>query len=396
MKFLVSKELLFDVHTILAPTKKRKDFTFHYLYIVHTIRHSQVFNQNSDSSTFINLHSELLEETISKQQTPTILKNLIKNNIIECDGIYIPGRKALGYRVTGHYLSQKWHYAEVKDAKLIGKISAITEKHSKDIRSKGIGYEIAAFWAKEIVINKRNALFYVNNPKNNFSDIQKIHYKISIESVDNKQFFTSFSSTNRLYSNLTCIKSGLRQHLTIDNQPLFAVDITSSQPLFLGLMMRKNDNVDQEEVERYLKVVCSGLFYEYLAEMAGLSIDLNDKKVRNEFKQKIFSGCLYDHTRNKYSKLEIIFHESFPTILSECRSMKRGDHKILSRQLQKMEAKFIFQCVELSAKAIGDVPLSTIHDAIVSTEENIYMVEQIVVAEFAKLRINPKIKIEKL
>jgi hypothetical protein len=76
--------------------------------------------------------------------------------------------------------------------------------------------------------------------------------------------------------------------------------------------------------------------------------------------------------------------------------MKRGDHKILSRQLQKMEAKFIFQCVELSAKAIGDVPLSTIHDAIVSTEENIYMVEQIVVAEFAKLRINPKIKIEKL
>jgi hypothetical protein len=394
MKFLVTKELLFDVYTILAPTKKRKDFTFHYLYIVHTIRHSQVFNQNSDSSTFINLHSELLGKTISKLQTPTILKTLIKNNIIESDGVYIPGRKSFGYRVTGHYLSQKWHYTDVKDAELIGKISAITEKHSKDIRSKGIGYQTAAYWAKEIAINKRNALFYVNNPKNNFSDVQKTHYKISIESVDNKQFFTSFSSTNRLYTNLTCIKSGLRQHLTIDKQPLYAVDITSSQPLFLGLLMRNNNNVDQEEVENYLKIVCSGLFYEYIAERAGLNID--DKEVRNKFKQKIFSGCLFDHTRDKYSKLEIIFHESFPTILSECRNMKRGDHKILSRQLQKMEAKFIFHCVELSAKAIGDVPLSTIHDAIVSTEENIYMVEQIVVAEFVKLKIYPKIKIEKL
>lgn len=394
MKFLVNKEILFNISKILAPIKKRKDFTFHYLYIVHTIRHSQVFNHDSDSSTFVNLHSVLLANTISKQQTPIILDNLIKNNIIESDGLSINGIKAIGYRVTGHYLSQKWHYAEVKDAELVGKILAINEKHFKDIRSKGIGYQTAAYWAKKIVINRRNAMFYVNNPKNNFSDVQKIHYKISIESVDKKQFFTSFSSTNRLYSNLTCIKSGLRQHLTIDNQPLYAVDITSSQPLFLGLLMRNNNNVNQEEVEMYLKVVCSGLFYEYIAERAGLNID--DKEVRNKFKQKIFSGCLFDHTRDKYSKLEIIFHESFPTILSECRNMKRGDHKILSIQLQKMEAEFIFHCVELSAKAIGDVPLSTIHDAIVSTEQNIYMVEQIVVAEFAKLRINPKIKIEKL
>jgi hypothetical protein len=396
MKFLATKELLVDINQISSPTKKRKDFSFHYLYIINTIRHSQIFDFTYTSESYIRLLSDLLGETISKQQTPIILKNLIKNNIIECDGVYIPGRKALGYRVSAHYLAQKWHYTDVTDAELVEKILGIKEKHANDIRSKGMGYVTAAYWAKEIVINKRNALFYINNKKNNFSDDQKAHFKISIDSVINKAFFTSCSKTNRMYHNLCCIKGGLRQHCTIDGQELFEIDITSSQPVFLGLLMRRNKNVNQDEVEKYIEVVCSGMFYEFIAKNAGLKINLKDKKIRSDFKQKFFTGCLYDVAREKLSKMELVFGKAFPTILAECRRIKQVDHCVLSQKLQKMEAKFIYHCVEICAKSIGNVPLTTIHDAIVSTEENIFMVEQIVIDEFKKLNITAKIKVEKL
>lgn len=396
MKFLVCKELLSAINKIVLPTKKRKDFTFHYLYVINTIRHKQIFNFSKNSESYINLSSELLEKTISKQQTTIILKNLIKNNIIECDGVYISGKKSFGYRVTKCYLTQKWYYQEVTDTELVEKILSIEAKHANDVRSKGMGYVIAAYWAKKIAINKRNALFYVNNKKNNFSCDQKSHFKISVDSILNKAFFTSFSKTNRMYSNLSCIKGGLRQHLTIDGKELYQVDITSSQPLFLGLLMRRNENVNQEEVEKYLEVVCSGLFYEFIAENAGLTINLKDKKIRSDFKQKFFTGCLYDVARQKLSTMELVFGKAFPTILAECRRIKQGDYCVLSQKLQKMEAKFIYHCVEICAKSIGDVPLTTIHDAIVSTEENIYMVEQIVNDEFNKLSTNPKVKVEKL
>lgn len=396
MKFLITKELLNDITKIVLPTMKRKDFTFHYLYIINTIRHSQIFDFTYTSESYINLSSELLVKTISKKQTPIILSKLIDNKIIECDGVYIQGIKAYGYRVCEQYLAQKWHYTEVTDSKLVKKILSIKEMHANDIRSKGFGYITAAYWSKEIVINKRNALFYINNKKNNFSDEQKSHFKISIESITNKAFFTSTSKTNRLYTNLSCIKSGLRQHTTIDGKPLYEIDITSSQPVFLGLMMRRNKNVDQNEVEKYLEVVCSGKFYEYMAENFGLDVDLDDPEVRSDFKQKFFTGCLYDIARKKLSKMEIVFGKSFPTILAECRLLKRVDHCVLSQELQKMEARFIYHCVEICAKSIGDVPLTTIHDAIISTEENIYMVEQIVNSELKKLNICPKVKVKKL
>lgn len=396
MKILTTKELLNDIKEISSVTKKRKDFSFHYHYIINTIRHKQIFNSTYTSESYVNLHSELLVETISKQQTPIILSKLIDNKIIECDNIYIPGVKALGYRVSAHYLAQKWHYTEVTDVELVGKILSIKEKHANDIRSKGMGYVTASYWAKEIVINKRNALFYINNKRNNFSDDQKTHFKISIDSILTKTFFTSCSKTNRMYTNLCCIKGGLRQHCTIDGQELFEIDITSSQPIFLGLLMRRNKNVDQEEVEKYIEVVCSGMFYEFMAGNAGLHVDLKDKKVRSDFKQKFFTGCLYDVARQKLTKMEKVFGQAFPTILDECRLLKRDDHRVLSQELQKMEARFIYHCVEICAKSIGNVPLTTIHDAIVSTEENIFMVEQIVIDEFKKLNITPKIKVEKL
>lgn len=395
MKFLHTKELLSNINKI-SPTK-RKNFTFHYLYVINKIRHTQIFDKTKTDQTFINLSIELLRKTISERECSTILENLIDKNIIECDNIRIIGKKSYGYRISQYYLDQKWSYIEVTDTELVKKIDSIQQKHTQEIRSKSNGYQIASYYAKKIEINKRNSLYFIKNDKNNLSDGQISQASLMIDSITNQSFFQTFSKSGRMYTNLNCIKGDLRQFITINGKELHGIDITSSQPVFLGLHMRDNGkNIDPIELEKYLEVTLSGNLYEYLAKEAGMDIDLNDKKKRTEFKQNIFGGCLYDHTRKNLSKWENIFAASFPTILAECREIKIGDHTKLANLLQGMEAKFIFRCLEVIAENVGDIPLTTIHDEIVTTADNIVIVEQIVKSEFSKLGISPKIKTNKL
>jgi hypothetical protein len=190
-----------------------------------------------------------------------------------------------------------------------------------------------------------------------------------------------------LHCNLTNIDSKLRKFLTIEGRGLSQVDIANSQPLFLGMVMKRNSTVEANELDKYLKIVCSGLFYEFLAEkMLGDPIDLDIPEVRSKFKKSIFSGVLFDMNRNKLSKYEVLFQKEFPTIFATVRTIKSKDHNALAIMLQKMESHFIFDAVAIIDKEIGRgiAPLLTIHDSIVSTGEYIDTVKQIMECLFQK------------
>lgn len=397
MKFLVTNKLVSLVSTIIKQTKIKKDFTFHYLYIVNKIRHAQILNTDNTPETYIRLCYEFLETTISKEQTPIIIRTLIEHNIIECDGIAIVGQKAYGYRITEEYMAQRWKYIVVTDTELVGKITRIAEMKLNLAFESSDGYRTAAYWSNKITINKRNALFYINNPRNNLSTHQMQQAKSSILALTESVFFQTYGKTSRLYTNLNCIKGTLRQFITINDMELHGVDITSSQPLFLGVLLKNNSNIEASEYKKYMDVVSGGTFYEHLAEAASLDIDLNNKTERSQFKKKVFAGCLYDKTRLCLSEWELIFQLSFPTILAECRRIKEKDHTTLAQQLQRMEASFIFECVRIGAEVLGDnTPITTIHDEIVSTKGSIGTIETIVRSEFSKMGIQPKIKTTKL
>ena len=182
------------------------------------------------------------------------------------------------------------------------------------------------------------------------------------------------NTSNRLHCNLTNLDSKLRQFLTIDEEKLAQVDISNSQPLFLGMVMKNKTRVEVNELDKYLELVCSGQFYENLAQkMPDDPLDLEDDVVRKKFKKSIFSGVLFDRNRTKLSKWELLFQKEFPTIFSEIRKTKAKNHNAMAILLQKMESKFIFNAVAVIDREIGKgkAPLLTIHDSIVSTVENI-------------------------
>lgn len=398
-KIYTTPEITKIVKELCDSTSRKKRFDYHYLYVVSNIRIRHILDRRYLKTDFVPVNLDLLRTLISFQEATAILDNLITVGVLETDNKVIVGTKSKGYRLTESFQTAKWSLTEIKDLKLAEKLSKKQTEIKDEINKHGKGYQIVNYWLNELEINSRNAKRYIDKLEDT-TDKQNETYSKSVEMIEKKQFHRSVDTkAKRFHNNLTNLSTPLRRFLSIDGKELWGTDLTSSQPVFMAILMLSQPNVDKEELERFTKCVCDGNFYEYLAEQGGLNLDLTDFKTRKDFKQKIFGGCLFDRNRVKLSKWEKVFQKSFPTILEVVRQLKKKDHNSFAIMLQKAEAKFFFQAVEESDKVIGKgiAPMCTIHDSIVSTKEHIDIVQQVLENQFEKLHnITPKLKTEKL
>ena len=324
---------------------------------------------------------ELLRTLISEQESKAIMENLLELNILETDGIYIIGEKSKGYKIKDKW-SLTWKLQEMKDQELAEKITAKNGTIKDNVNQYGKGYQIVNHWFQILEMDVKKAKKCISNRYTRDQHLDRLNSAYcSINLFSNEmKFITVDDTSNRLHCNLTNIDAKLRKFLTVDGERLSQVDINNSQPLFLGMVMKGIKMVDPNELDSYLKFVCSGQFYEYLAKkMPGKSLNLKNKEVRKKFKQSIFSGVLFDEDRDKLSKYEKLFQKEFPTIFAAVREIKAKNYNAMAIMLQKMESTFIFNAVAVIDREIGKgkAPLLTIHDSIVSTPEYIDMVQQI-------------------
>lgn len=398
MKIFINPEIETVIATHCKKTKCRKDFTSHYLYVVSNIYIRPYTDKRIDDSDFVPLNMELLRTLISKQESEIIIDNLVKLGIVENDGLSIIGVKSRGYKIIDKS-SYKWELKEMKDRQLARKLTHKSEEMKVSIDKYGDGYRIVKDWFQLLDMDVKKAKKYISNHFR--GDQEKYNSAFcSINLFNHRMKFISVDTTSyRLHCNLTNINAELRKFFTVDGQKLAQVDISNSQPLFLGMVMKSNTTVDPVELNKYLKLVCSGQFYEYLAEKApGTPFDLKNDEVRKKFKKSIFSGVLFDENRIKLSKWELLFQNEFPTIFAAVRQIKEKDYNAMAIMLQKMESQFIFNAVAVIDREIGKgkAPLLTLHDSIVSTPQYINVVQQIMERLFqCEFGLLPKLKVVK-
>jgi hypothetical protein len=388
LKIYVSPEIETIIRKHCNETKKRKDFLEHYLFVVSNIYIRPYTDKRIEDSDFVAMNMKLLRTLVSEQESKTIMENLVNLGILETDGIIIIGEKSNGYKIKDKW-SFAWKLQEVKDLKLSEKLMNSKETMKDYVNKHGEGYQIAHHWFRLIEIDVKKSKKYISNRYTRDQDKNKYNSALcSINLFNHEMKFISVDSTgNRLHCNLTNIDAKLRKFLTVNRKGLSQVDISNSQPLFLGMAMKRNSTVEADELDKYLKIVCSGLFYKFLAaKMPGKTINLNIPDVKKKFKKSIFSGVLFDINRNKLSKYEMLFQKEFPTIFAAIRVIKSKDHNAMAIMLQKMESHFIFNAVAVIDREIGrgKAPLLTIHDSIVSTGEYIDKVKQIMECLFQK------------
>lgn len=413
-------------------------------YIIGLIFYRRLFDRTL--TDYVPLYSVLLKSILGRYQT--VIKDLFENGILKIDNSYYLADKETGekgkckgYKLTYRYSKLKVTANYITDNDIIEKI----EKH-KDINiPKEKHYKFIYDNLLKIEIDYKPAIEFINaeytkdyakakTKKEKEKAINKFNSAfMSIDYIYRKKWFFKVDDVaGRIHNNITNLSRDLRKFLRYNGQKLKNIDIANSQPFLFNILIQeiakmlfgydfKNGlyislykegsnkhkspyvtpnkelnckNNDLNELNLYYSLTSQGILYDYLME----KWQINTEKIdRNEFK-KIFFGQVFfinPHINHLYEYRNLFDLELniISRIIDYC---KNGSKKTLPIKLQKAEADIIIN--KIIKRITRDKPelfALTIHDSILTTEENVEYVKKIMFDEFENnFNLKPSIKIE--
>lgn len=91
----------------------------------------------------------------------------------------------------------------------------------------------------------------------------------------------------------------------------------------------------------------------------------------------------------------MIFRREFPSVHQFIFDQKVDDYRQLACNMQRAEAELMIDTVCLRLMTHHDeIPLVTIHDSIMTTEEHVPTVARIMVEEFQRIGFRPQFKVD--
>lgn len=405
------------------------------LYIIHLISMIPANNKDLEiNNGFVPIHSQKIRLVIPNYKQ--YFNYLIEAKVLETDNQYIKGKKSKGYRFNETYRTD---LKPVEVENLFDKKNVANNKRSMSMLSRSHSY-LTKWFNEKLHINYDLAMDFIHVDKQRRLDdlslladekkIQdecfKIHRQftsshINIERIFKQEFILSLGpKSNRFYSNLSYLRSTLRNCLSYDGKPFVAIDIKNSQPYLSALLTKKtfwdaasstglhinsfkklafDTNAPIEKIisflsnkgnnidlVKYVRSVTSGQFYEEFEKLAGERINRTFSN-RKEIKETIFQTMFTD---NKYLADEKaapkrLFKELFPSVYHLFALVKEHEKERLPILLQRIESKIVIETV---AKRIGkekpNLPIFTIHDSIVTTKGNECYIKMLLEEELFK------------
>jgi hypothetical protein len=353
----------------LVPTRQLSK----YYYIIHTLyvkkyddKRVSDISENSNGiykdlpkvskkelkRSYLPLNIKLLRKVIHPKYLQTILSNLIEWNIIECDGSYIPGVKAKGYRLSTKYHNMDFRVLGISDIKFANKLNTIEEKNMDILTETQLAiYNNMEYFG--IDIDKADMLL----DNMDISSSEYISIKLSIDRIKNRDyFFNTDLKTGRVFHNYSNMKRELRSCLTIGNKTLVEVDIANSQPYFLAMLL-KGDSLD---IKLYKELCISGKIYDYLMVL----FKRDREYIKKQFLTLLFCKNHWDF------KLKSSFIEHFPNVYKFIEQQKFDDNSQLAIMLQKAEADIMIGVI--SARLLSnDIKFITVHDSVMVSSDDI-------------------------
>jgi hypothetical protein len=429
----------------LKPYKRDK-----LLYIIHLLSAIPLFNKDLLYEEYIPINAQTLQSKIQNyRQYLDYLINDLK--IIESNYHYIVGHQSIGYRLTEKYrttveavsFTDRCFYKTLK-----------THKNKKDLSVKHLKYltkwfndgleinldAVMMFLAEENVIKNLypNLRDYDRNHKKYKKPINQYnHAKMSAEKLSWQDYYLMLDdNVYRFHSNLTNMRSVIRNAVTYNGQKLISIDIKNSQPYLSTVLLNrrfwitvkkqpKNDafislsfdkpqislskvkeadtttiSIDNilfpkedsnimlgemkeafayQDFSKYIQLVVNGELYEYLEEvfLQELGVGYTNRK---QVKAAIFQVLFTDNRflGQEDAKPKQIFKKLFPEEYDIFSKIKKNDKTVLPRLLQSIESYLIVDVIcKRIASEYPDAPIFTIHDSIATTEEYVDAVEHI-------------------
>jgi len=361
-------------------------------YIINLIHEFMIkyFFSNDITSLKINLWSLILRRKYGTFYN-FYIDYLIDEGFITLVSDYFVSKKTKTYQIN-YFDVGSLKRVKVYDNILLKKHSkGFLERNITEFNNSPIPIDIKKMIVDDIYhvqIDYDGAFNILNElKKNNKLDNNK-YYKnlLSINGIKDKHLFFKFDSYGRFHSNFTILKKEVRnKFLKIDGQEVCELDIKNSQPFFLSLLMKKYMANWEElsDVERYFFVVNNGIVYDDIVDKVG------DIKTREEAKMLVYKVLFGKN--GDFKKSSKVFKEIYPNVLQFIKNYKenKGDYKVMSHELQRIESEFIFDNVITKVKKKNPkIRIITVHDSLIFPCKYEDEVSKIFYDELNKLKIN--------
>jgi hypothetical protein len=378
------------------------------------------------------LSSKTLEGIIGKDRYRKLLK-ICLNVIFERNESYQVGKKSKEFRLKSEFQTGKfrvvktdtWFEARFKssNAQNIEEVNILENqyeylRHQFSEHSLSLGNAESALVkdvSKKIVaLNESGKPF---NEEQVFNRLGIWQSYINTMEKNNSQFRPS-ASNHRLHTILTSLPKYLRSFLTINNKPVVEIDLRCSQPYVLACILSTQDfftsdhgpftcasiypkiyeslqanglpnfisdfwltNNAKGELGRF-RYALTGDFYQYLIDVGNSNAtwlfqdhpDLRQRSfVKEEFMRTLFDDNFHSRLANPVTKLfTILFPNINNFIVNFMNAFSKASHgkSPIARLLQRVEAYLVLRVATQTIRVCNiNIPIFTIHDSILTTED---------------------------
>lgn len=220
---------------------------------------------------------------------------------------------------------------------------------------------------------------------------KRLRLQAVVESLIVGEKVWAIDKQGRNYTLLVGLPNEIRAFFSWKGQPLWIVDVGSSQPLLHSILYPDG----AAEKAKYLAAIKGG-FWAFMRDAAGVAVDLEDDEAKRDMKEDIFQQVFYsfhegkDGPKRVYAKA---FKREFPVLWAEmnCRRAEKGPKQssAISKAMMAVEADAVFDAI--NALKDKPYPLISIHDAIATTQEGVNDVVAAMAAAFLPLGLEPRL-----
>jgi hypothetical protein len=359
----------------------RKDWQAYASWLVSAVVFGRFFDKEADETTFVPLSSKHIDAHIPARVRKPLIRDLVNAGVLECDNVYYfgdftgrhhgcyidggPG-KCLCYRLGETHQKARIRPRVITHHELSRKLEAFGQEERDKLTDPV--HKLLRNWHDRVEVLP--------------SAIYGEHLLLD-KMIDGNRRFTN-SPLGRLHSNITNLPRQYRQFIRLDGRELKSCDISTSQPLILAILLRRDfveiqkglessgeervnpiaafNNSNDTPFDDFLRDCLSGQVYDRVSKLTGYT--------RYDVKG-LFLAVVYGHPDYMTTVVGEAIRKLYPAVFNaiEARSLRHG-YKALPRLMQAMESDVMIKRVAgRLLRELPTMPLLTVHDCVLVPEE---------------------------
>lgn len=365
----------------------RPEWSAYAAWVVSSVVFRKFIDRDADEMTFVPLASKYIDEHVPAKVRRPLLDDLLAAGVLECDETfffsrssdYVPG-KCLCFRLGPNYRGSKVTSRPITHPELLRKVAAAKMKERKKIVDP-IHLALRE-WHDRVEVT---------------AEAPRDEHPLLDTMIRGERRFT-VCRQGRVHTNVANLPAQYRQFLRLAGRELDSVDISTSQPLLLavlltskGLRRRKSQGKGEKKrgedrsaifshysnpsVSVFLQDCLGGCVYDRIAAETGYS--------RDEVKP-LFLAVIYGHPEHMDTKVGRAIRALYPGVFAAIVEMNyQIGHGGLPRLMQRLESGVMIGRV--AGRLVREdpaMPILTVHDSILVPTEYVESVRRVIEEEW--------------